>query len=136
MSLSGALTSAVTGLQAQSIAMGAISDNIGNSQTVGYKRVDTEFQTLLTVSNASVHEPGGVTSKPLYTNDVQGTVQQTSTETNLAVSGSGYFAVSKVASVNGASLPVFVADPLYTRAGDFAPDNNGYLVNSAGYYLN
>jgi flagellar hook protein FlgE len=136
MSLSGALTSAVTGLQAQSIAMGAISDNIGNSQTAGYKRVDTEFQTLLTVSNASVHEPGGVTSKPLYTNDVQGTVQQTSTETNLAVSGSGYFAVSKVASVNGSSLPNFEADPLYTRAGDFKPDNNGYLVNSAGYYLN
>ncbi|MDB5411121.1 MAG: flgE, partial [Rhodospirillales bacterium] len=132
----GALTSAVTGLQAQSIAMGAISDNIGNSQTAGYKRVDTEFQTLLTVSNASLHEPGGVTSKPLYTNDVQGTVQQTTTETNLAVSGSGYFAVSKVASVNGSSLPVFEADPLYTRAGDFAPDNNGYLVNSAGYYLN
>jgi flagellar hook protein FlgE len=136
MSLSGALTSAVTGLQAQSIAMGAISDNIGNSQTVGYKRVDTEFQTLLTVSNASVHEPGGVTSKPLYSNDVQGTVQQTSTETNLAVSGSGYFAVAKVASVNGSSLPVFEADPLYTRAGDFKPDNNGFLVNSAGYYLN
>ncbi|MDB5409895.1 MAG: flagellar hook-basal body complex protein [Rhodospirillales bacterium] len=136
MSLSGALTSAVTGLQAQSIAMGAISDNIGNSQTAGYKRVDTEFQTLLTVSNAAVHEPGGVTSKPLYTNDVQGTVQQTTTETNLAVSGSGYFAVSKVASVNGSSLPVFEADPLYTRAGDFKPDNNGYLVNSAGYYLN
>jgi flagellar hook protein FlgE len=136
MSLSGALTSAVTGLQAQSIAMGAIADNIGNSQTVGYKGVDTEFQTLLTVSNALVHQAGGVTSKPLYTNDIQGTVQQTSTETNLAVSGSGYFAVSKVASVNGSSLPVFAPDPLYTRAGDFTPDNNGYLVNSAGYYLN
>jgi flagellar hook protein FlgE len=136
MSLSGALTSAVTGLQAQSAAMGAISDNIGNSQTVGYKRVDTEFQTLLTLSNASVHAPGGVTSKPLYTNDLQGTPQQTSVVTNLAVAGSGYFAVSRVAAVNGSSLPKFEPDPLYTRAGDFAPDNNGYLVNSAGYYLN
>src|SRR5260221_6655215 len=136
MSLSGAMTSAVTGIDAQSRSLGAISDNISNSQTTGYKRVDTEFSTLLTVSNAFVHEPGGVTSKPHYTNDLQGTVQQTSVVTNLAVSGEGYYAVSRVAGVNGTSLPTFEADPLYTRAGDFSVDNNGYLVNNAGYFLN
>jgi len=136
MSLSGALTSAVTGIDAQSRALGAISDNISNSQTTGYKRVDTQFSTLLTVSNAFVHEPGGVTSKPHYTNDIQGTVQQTSIETNLGISGEGYFAVSRVAGVNGTSLPSFEADPLYTRAGDFNLDNNGFLVNNSGYYLN
>jgi flagellar hook protein FlgE len=136
MSLSGALTSAVTGIDAQSRALGAISDNISNSQTTGYKRVDTQFSTLLTVSNAFVHEPGGVTSKPHYTNDLQGNVQQTSVTTNLAVSGEGYFAVSRIAGVNGTSLPTFEADPLYTRAGDFAVDNNGFLVNNGGYILN
>jgi flagellar hook protein FlgE len=136
MSLSGAMTSAVTGMDAQSRALGAISDNISNSQTTGYKRVDTEFSTLLTVSNALVHDPGGVKSKPLYTNDLQGTVQQTSVETNLAVSGDGYFAVSRVQGVSGSSVPTFEADPLYTRAGDFALDNNGFLVNNGGYYLN
>ncbi len=136
MSLSGALTSAVTGIDAQSRALGAISDNISNSQTTGYKRVDTEFSTLLTVSNAFVHEPGGVTSKPHYTNDLQGNVQQTSVTTNLAVSGEGYFAVSRIAGVNGTSLPTFEADPLYTRAGDFSVDNNGFLVNNGGYILN
>lgn len=136
MSLSGALTSAVTGIDAQSRALGAISDNISNSQTTGYKRVDTEFSTLLTVSNAFVHEPGGVTSKPHYTNDLQGTVQQTAVPTNLAVSGEGYFAVSRAAGVNGTALPTFEADPLYTRAGDFAVDNNGYLVNNGSYFLN
>ena len=57
MSLSGALTSAVTGIDAQSIALGSISDNISNSGTTGYKRVETQFSTLLTVSNALVHEP-------------------------------------------------------------------------------
>src|SRR6185437_11393899 len=136
MSLSGALTAAVTGIDAQSIALGSISDNISNSQTVGYKRVDTQFSTLLTVSNALIHQPGGVTSKPLYTNDIQGTPQQTGVETNLAISGDGFFAVSRVQSVNGTQLPTFEADPLYTRAGDFAVDNNGFLVNSAGYFLN
>jgi flagellar hook protein FlgE len=136
MSLSGALTSAVTGIDAQSRALGAISDNISNSQTTGYKRVDTEFSTLLTVSNAFVHEPGGVTSKPHYTNDLQGTVQQTAVPTNLAISGEGYFAVSRASGVNGTALPTFEADPLYTRAGDFSVDNNGYLVNNGGYFLN
>src|SRR6266478_420927 len=136
MSLSGALTSAVTGIDAQSRALGAISDNISNSQTTGYKRVDTEFSTLLTVSNAFVHEPGGVTSKPHYTNDLQGNVQQTSVTTNLAVSGEGYFAVSRIAGVNGTSLPSFEADPLYTRAGDFSAKNIGFLATNGGYTLN
>lgn len=136
MSLSGAMTSAVTGIEAQSQALGAISDNISNSQTTGYKRVDTQFSTLLTVSNALVHDPGGVISKPLYTNDLQGTPQQTNVETNLAVSGQGFFAVSRVTSSNANALPTFAPDPLFTRAGDFTVDNNGYLVNSAGYVLN
>lgn len=136
MSLSGALTAAITGLDAQSAALGAISDNVSNSQTVGYKRVETSFSTLLTVSNALVHEPGGVKSKPLYTNDIQGSIQSTSTITNLAVSGDGYFAVGKVVGTSAVGkAPVFAPDPLYTRAGDFNIDNNGYLVNTAGYYL-
>ena len=50
MSLSGALTSAVTGIDAQSIALGSISDNISNSQTTGYKRVETAFSTLISRS--------------------------------------------------------------------------------------
>jgi flagellar hook protein FlgE len=135
MSLSGALTSAVTGLDAQSAALGAISDNVSNSQTTGYKRVDTEFSTLLTVSNAFVHEPGGVLSHPLYTNDIQGSIQSTSTSTNLAVTGSGYFAVSRVNGFTG-TTPTFEPAPLFTRAGDFALDNNSFLVNGAGLFLN
>jgi flagellar hook protein FlgE len=137
MSLSGALTSAVTGIDAQSIALGSISDNISNSGTTGYKRVETEFSTLLTVSNALVHEPGGVTSKPLYTNDIQGTIQQTGISTNLAVSNSGFFAVSQALGSNSSNaLPTFAPDPLFTRAGDFSLDNNGFLVNNGGYFLN
>jgi flagellar hook protein FlgE len=137
MSLSGALTAAITGLDAQSAALGAISDNVSNSQTVGYKRVETSFSTLLTVSNALVHEPGGVKSRPIHTNDIQGAIQSTETVTNLAISGDGYFAVGKVVGTSAIGrTPVFAPDPLYTRAGDFDIDNNGYLVNKAGYYLN
>lgn len=135
MSLSGAMTTAVGGLDAQSRALGAISDNIANSQTVGYKRVETSFSTLLSVSNSRVHEPGGVLSRPKRTNDVQGSVQQTSSETNLALSGDGFFAVNRVAGIGNGGVPTFEADPVYTRAGDFSIDGNGFLSNSAGYYL-
>jgi flagellar hook protein FlgE len=136
MSLSGAMVTAVTGLDAQSRALGNISDNIANSQTVGYKDIGTAFGTLVTVSNTQVNDPGGVLSRPLYYNDIQGSIQQTQTATNLAISGAGMFAVSKATGstvVGGA--PNFAPDPLYTRAGDFALDNQGFLVNSAGYYL-
>src|SRR5262249_8903918 len=61
---------------------------------------------------------------------------QTNVETNLAVSGQGFFSVSQVTSENAQGVPTFAPDPLYTRAGDFAVDNNGFLINSAGYVLN
>ena len=135
MGIFGALTTAVGGLLANSYALENVSGNIANSQTTGYKRIETSFSTLLSVSNSRVHEPGGVLSRPKRTNDTQGPVQQTSAETNLALSGAGFFAVNRVSGVGSGGLPSFEADPIYTRAGDFAIDGDGYLVNSAGYYL-
>jgi fagellar hook-basal body proteins len=137
MSLSGAMNTAVTGLDVQSKALGNISDNVANVQTTGYKRIDTSFASLITQATARNHEPGGVLSRPLYMNNVQGTIQSTGTITNLAIAGEGMFAVSEktgVSTVGGS--PTFAADPLYTRAGDFSLDSDGYLVNGSGYYLN
>ncbi|MFM2041587.1 MAG: flagellar hook protein FlgE [Pseudomonadota bacterium] len=134
MTVFGALTTAVTGLGAQSRALGHISDNIANSQTVGYKRVETAFQTLVTQSNSNLHSPGGVRARPLYTNSVQGTITQTQTSTNLAISGAGFFQVSRGEVVGGDVN--FQEQTFFTRAGDFQLDRNGYLRNSSGYYLN
>ena len=47
MGIFGALTTAVTGLRAQSFALENISGNIANSQTTAFKRVDTSFQDLI-----------------------------------------------------------------------------------------
>lgn len=135
MSLSGSLNAAVAGLQAQSRALGLISDNVANSQTVGYKRVESRFSTLVTVSNASLHSPGGVRQTPFRATDLQGTISSTSSITNLALSGNGFFSASKVrGELDG--LPVFEIDPVFTRAGDFTIDKDGYMVNTGGYYLN
>ena len=66
MSLFGALAAGVSGLAAQSQAMGVISDNITNVNTVGYKNTKSEFSTLVTqTATASSYVPGGVTAVPV-----------------------------------------------------------------------
>jgi flagellar hook protein FlgE len=135
MSLFGALNTAISGLSSQSANFSNISDNIANSQTVGYKQVTTSFSDFLTVSNATVNESGSVVATPQYSNDVQGTIQQSTNPLAIAITGQGFFPVSiqnGIASGN----PTFAAQPEYTRAGDFTMNSNGYLVNSAGQYLN
>ncbi len=135
MSLFGAMNTAISGLTAQSAAFGNIGDNIANSQTVGYKRVDTSFEDYLTTSTAATNQPGAVVARPDYVNTVQGTVTQTDKPLELAISGQGFFTVSsQVGEAKGA--PVFKAQAEYTRAGDFALNKDGYLVNSAGNFLN
>jgi flagellar basal body rod protein FlgB len=135
MSLFGALNTAISGLTAQSSAFSNISDNVANSQTVGYKQVDTSFTDYLTTSTASVNESGSVVALPAYANNVQGTITQSTDTTALAISGQGFFAVSQQnGTVSG--QPTFSQQQDYTRTGDFQMDTNGYLVNSAGGFLN
>jgi flagellar hook protein FlgE len=135
MSILGAMFTAVSGLNAQSRSLGNISDNIANSQTVGYKKVDTRFSDIITISNKSLNLPGGVVASPYYANALQGNINQTQSTTNLAVSGNGFFVVSRPTDQNGTST-TFSALPYYTRAGDFEVNRDGYVVNGGGYYLN
>ncbi len=134
MSLFGALNTAISGLNAQSAAFSNIGDNVANSQTVGFKRVDTNFVDYLSVSNANENQSGAVVARPDYINSVQGTVTQTENPLDLAISGRGFFSVSRpVGNANGA--PVFRPQPQFTRAGDFSQNRDGYLVNGSGDYL-
>jgi flagellar hook protein FlgE len=135
MSILGAMFTAVSGVNAQSKSLGHISDNIANSQTTGYKKVDTRFETLITVSNANLHQPGGVVASPYFSNTVQGNVNQTQSLTNMAISGNGFFVVSAPESQT-ANQTLFNELPYYTRAGDFEVNRDGYLVNNGNYYLN
>jgi flagellar hook protein FlgE len=135
MSLFGAMNTAIAGLNAQSNAFGNISDNVANSQTVGFKRVDTSFIDYLTTSSAAVNDPGAVVAKPSYINNIQGAITQTDNPLGLAIAGQGFFAVSQqTGQVN--NVPTFSPQQFYTRAGDFQLNKTGYMVNSAGQYLN
>lgn len=135
MSLLGALNSAISGLTAQSSAFSNISDNVANSQTVGFKRVDTTFVDYLTTSSETANEPGAVVARPDYANTVQGIITQTGNPLDMAIAGQGFFAVSEPAGSTNGTIS-FSPQPYYTRAGDFQVNKTGYLVNSAGLYLN
>jgi len=134
MGIFDALTTAVSGLSAQSFALQNISGNIANSQTTAYKGIQTSFQQLVSDNLPSQQIAGSVLVNSVPTNNVQGDIQNASTSTYMAVNGSGYFIVEKPTTFTD-NAPVFGGVNLYTRRGDFQLDQNGFLVNGAGYYL-
>ncbi len=117
------LNTSVSGMLADSNWLSSISQNVANANTTGYKNAETDFSTLVDqVSTAAAG--GGVMTTTRNLNTLQGNVVSSSTATNLAVQGSGFFVVS---DSSGATY--------LTRNGSFVPDASGNLVNSAGYYL-
>jgi len=134
MGIYGALSTAVTGLRAQSFALENVSGNIANSQTTGFKRIDTDFVDLIPDAAQKRQTAGSVLAQSRSTNNVQGDVKGTSTETNMAINGNGFFVVEPaIGQSDGAA--VFSGANYYTRRGDFELDKSGYLVNGAGYFL-
>ena len=130
MSIFGAMFSGVTGLNANSQALSMIADNIANVNTIGYKGSHAQFSTLVTrAATVNTYTPGGVQSRPIQGIDRQGLLQSSPSEMDIAIAGQGFFVVNEAAS------PTLGNEYLFTRAGSFAPDKNGDLVNSAGYYL-
>lgn len=133
MSIYGALSSGVSGLFAQSSKMSAISDNIANANTVGYKRTDVPFSTLVTQQGLQhSYAAGGVRANPYMQIDRQGLLTATNSSTDLAINGSGFFVTNVSAEPDAEGLD---ARTLFTRAGSFRPDANGNLRNDAGLYL-
>lgn len=124
MSIDGLMRTSVAGMAAQGNKLGTVAGNIANASTVGYKRVDAQFSTLLLDSPGTSYSPGGVETTIRQSVSRQGVLQSTDSRLDLAVSGNGFFLVSNPES--GVAL---------TRAGNFVVDGQGYLVNAAGYKL-
>lgn len=129
MSIFGSLFTAVSGLTAQSQSIGMISNNIANVSTVGYKRTDASFASIVTSETRStLYSPGSVRASQNARIDQQGILQQSSSATDVAISGNGFFVVKRNPDDIG-------SEPLYTRAGSFSEDKNGVLQNTAGFFL-
>lgn len=131
MSINSALLAGVSGLVANSAAMAAISDNIANTNTTGYKRNQVNFASVVTDQAVKGrYSAGGVEASTRRFIANQGLIQAASTSTDLAIAGEGFFVVTEKAT------GVAMQDPRYfTRAGSFAVDDDGFLVNDAGFYL-
>jgi flagellar hook protein FlgE len=135
MGIFDALTSAVSGLQAESFALQNISGNIANSSTVAFKAVGTGFEDLLQdATSPSLQVAGGVDAFSESTVSTQGTISASTVATNMAINGDGFFDVqASTGTVD--NQPVFSGTTDYTRQGDFQLNANGNLVNGAGYFL-
>ncbi|NGM50584.1 flagellar hook protein FlgE [Caulobacter sp. 602-2] len=131
MSINSAMLSGVSGLVANSSALAAISDNIANVNTVGYKRSSANFSTLVTSqSKNNTYSAGGVKSLTHQFISQQGLTQSTTSSLDLSIAGSGFFvATEKPEGLTATDTRSF------TRAGSFQLDNLGYLKNDAGLYL-
>ena len=128
MSLYSALYAGVAGLNAQSNAMAGVADNITNINTVGYKRISTEFSTLVTEGRARMaYTAGGVEAMGRAMVSQQGLLQASNSLTDLAIDGAGFFAVR--------TGPAADSQVAFSRAGAFRPDSSGYLRNTGGFYL-
>lgn len=131
MSINSAMLAGVSGLTANSAALAAISDNISNVNTVGYKRAQADFQTIVTTqAKSGSYSAGGVLASSRAYVSTQGLLQRTTSSTDLGIAGAGFFiTTSKPENLQSTDARLF------TRAGSFQVDNLGYLRNAAGLYL-
>ncbi|WP_037152671.1 flagellar hook protein FlgE [Rhizobium freirei] len=124
MSIFGSMKTAVSGMNAQANRLSVVSDNIANVNTTAYKAGSASFSSLILPSGGGDYNSGSVETNVSYSVSKQGDTISTSSNSNLSIQGAGFFVVQ---GADGKTV--------LTRAGDFAPDANGNLVNSAGYTL-
>lgn len=131
MSIYTALRAGVSGLTANSSALAVISDNIANVNTVGYKRGGVDFSAMVNAQNSkTTYNAGGVLPTVRQKVTLQGSLEQSRSATDFAISGDGFFIVStnNQQLSNGGNV-------LFTRAGSFTIDAQGYMVNAQGQFL-
>ena len=123
MGLYGLMTTSISGMSVQSDRMGTVADNIANVNTTGYKEASAEFATLVAEGHVASYVPGSVSTIARRAITHQGDLTYTTSPTDLAISGNGFFMVQSPSGT-----------PFLTRAGSFIPVN-GQLVNAAGFTL-
>ncbi|MCR8549523.1 flagellar hook-basal body complex protein [Salipiger sp. P9] len=132
MTISSSLNAGVSGLSGNASRLAAISDNIANSSTYGYRRVETDFTALvLSGSSQRAYTAGGTQVDNLRLIDKGGAIVTTSNATDLAVDGLGMLPVVSASEYEATGEP----DLLLTSTGSFRLDENGFLATESGYYL-
>ena len=132
MSITSSLNAAVMGLNANSARLSTISDNIANSETNGYKRVDVEFSNMVLEQRNSAYSAGGVRGDTYKDVSAVGSLISTGNATDIAVAGRGLIPVTTVQGVNQTASD----RPLQLMpTGSFTADQNGNLRTQTGLFL-
>ena len=121
------LFAGISGLSANSTAMTVIGDNIANVNTTAFKSDKFSFANVLSQSMGTSTTDGigrGVQFNGVSPSWSQGSIENSSNATDMAINGKGFFMVED----NSGSA-------FYTRAGEFTFDREGYLVNPDGLYV-
>jgi flagellar hook protein FlgE len=132
MTISSSLNAGVAGLQANATRLASISDNISNSSTNGYKRVETDFHSIVIASRGGTYSAGGVRAVTERLIDQRGSLVSTANATDLAVRGRGFLPVAQATQIEVANgdTPMFL-----TTTGSFRTDSEGYLRSNSGLVL-
>ncbi|MEZ5673983.1 MAG: flagellar hook protein FlgE [Thalassovita sp.] len=133
MTISSSLNAGVAGLAANANRLATISDNIANSSTYGYKRMQTDFHSMvISSSRGGAYSAGGVRVTTQRLVSQSGSLVTTSNATDLAVRGRGFLPVAASSEI---SLGNGNAQMLLTTTGSFQTDSDGYLVTQSGLTL-
>lgn len=134
MSMSSAMSAGVSGLAANSTRLATISDNIANSGTYGYKRMETDFNSFVLNQHriAGLYSAGGVTATTQRLIEDDGALSTTTHPLDIAVSGRGMLPVTSAVDLDNGftELPFMM-----TRTGSFRTDAEGYLKTESGLVL-
>ena len=128
--------SAISGLRNHQTMMDVVGNNISNVNTTGYKTSGVVFQDVLSQTLRGAGQPSsavggtnpamvGLGSRvaAITTNFGQGALQRTGRATDMAIQGDGFFTVN------------LAGQQLFTRAGAFSVDAQGYLVSQEGAFV-
>ncbi|MFU8776216.1 MAG: flagellar hook protein FlgE [Roseovarius sp.] len=132
MTISSSLNASVAGLNANATRLATIADNIANSSTFGYRRVEADFESIVISGRGGSYSAGGVRAGTQRLIDQGGAIVSSSNPTDLAVRDRGFLPVARVTD-----LAVGNGDPkmLLTTTGSFRTDSQGRLVTESGLVL-
>lgn len=112
---------ALSGINASSQGLAVISNNLANSQTIGFKSGRAEFADMF--SGAQKSPGNGVRVESITQNFSQGTITSTGREMDLALDGDGFFVLQDQTGKYG---------NVYTRNGSFKLDKDGFMTDQSG----
>jgi flagellar basal-body rod protein FlgG len=128
--------------------MDVITNNLTNVETVGFKGDTMTTRSFRDMLISRLYDPSvyqyrhvgplnlGIHVDQVWTEFSQGSFEETRHPTDMAIAGEGFFVVDWIP--NGLSEDAaedFIPEQRYTRAGNFAIDEEGFLVTPNGYYV-